>query len=367
MPADYIKWRDECMAKKREKKGETNSKDYKDCQRQAAIIYFKVHGKPVPRSEGNIMIDKKDLETMRKFFKDVMTNLMIEGISEEALAAEKEKFADDENLIFPIDNKENLFKSAEAMNVPQLDKIYDDIERLYMCQKILAASNVILDNEKDREELRSILKGENSWMEKIYTKEEMIAEATRLAELKAKELTDANVKDEESQKAIDAANKLATEKEAEATEAKKLAAETQAKLDAIEKERAAEAAQREAEKLETEKKETATKRVKELADAGFQASKSSDILLAYISNVSETDFTNLKTIFAEVVEAAKQMMTPEEMQKRMDENKKKDKSKANLVEGSLTLPITVATDGNKFEDLDLAFASAFENKDGGNQ
>jgi len=45
-PALYLKYRNECYRKKR-KNGKLSSRDKKECQKQAAIRYYKKTGKPV--------------------------------------------------------------------------------------------------------------------------------------------------------------------------------------------------------------------------------------------------------------------------------------------------------------------------------
>lgn len=64
MPKDYLEVRDRCYERKR-KNGKLTEEDKKDCKKQAAIYYYKKHGKPVEHSDASFDdMDIMDMEIL---------------------------------------------------------------------------------------------------------------------------------------------------------------------------------------------------------------------------------------------------------------------------------------------------------------
>ena len=309
------------------------------------------------------MISKMDEKTSNSM-RDWMGKAVGERIKQENEIVDEDRndienlFADNVNELFPINTRNQIFVSAALLIDPNVSKVYDSVGQLYMFQRLITAANTIFDKEEDHTRLRDMLKGGSYQVgNKIYTEEEMIVEATRLAEQRAKELFDANAKNGQIEVEIKEAKELAATKEAEAQEVSKKLAEAETKLAEIEKEREVEAAQRLAEKAEVDAKALADKRVKELVDVGVEV-KSSDILFAYVKALSDETYSDFKIIVEEVLEAAK---------KKIDDKEKNEKrTKAGIVDNSLPLPKSIGS--VEADELDVAFATALgKNKSGGDK
>jgi len=66
MPAEYLKIRDECIARKKKKNGgKISDKQIAECKKMASIVYFKKTGKPVQHADASeIGLDEVDLAIM---------------------------------------------------------------------------------------------------------------------------------------------------------------------------------------------------------------------------------------------------------------------------------------------------------------
>jgi hypothetical protein len=58
MPADYLAVRDSCFERVKKKKGYLSKKDEQKCKRMAVIWWIKKHGKPFPKEEGKVILEK---------------------------------------------------------------------------------------------------------------------------------------------------------------------------------------------------------------------------------------------------------------------------------------------------------------------
>lgn len=80
MPALYTSIRDDCIERKRKKKGKVTENDIKACKRMASILYFKKTGKTVKETHSEtakadeVDFTQEELEKMLDYF-DVFGSL----------------------------------------------------------------------------------------------------------------------------------------------------------------------------------------------------------------------------------------------------------------------------------------------------